>query len=392
MKRFSAQYIITGAGSTLKRGIISTTDDGTVTAVTDTGGDLRETGHTPFYNGIIVPGFINCHCHLELSAMQGAIPRSTKLPRFIQHVSEGRDKFAATAAVAASEADRNMFEAGINGCADICNTSSTFGIKEKSPIDYINLLEIFGTNPESADRRIAEINSLASEAAKWSAPWYITPHSFYSLSLPLLRKVKEITGSNRVTSIHFMESAAEKEMMKKASGALAETYLSMGITREIMEQRARDHAESVLSLVTSSGNLLLVHNTAAGDNDIERVMQRDNVWWCLCPLSNRYIEDTAPPVEKLRQHGAAIVLGTDSLASNSSLSILDEMKAIAGMHPTIPLSEMVKWASSNGAEALGMDRKLGTIEVGKRPGLLLLENIDLEKPLLTREVTLRRLI
>jgi cytosine/adenosine deaminase-related metal-dependent hydrolase len=392
MKRFSAQYIITGAGSTLKRGIITTTDDGTITAVTDTGGDLRETGHTPFYNGIIIPGFVNCHCHLELSAMQGAIPRSTKLPGFIQHVSEGRERFAGTAASASAEADRNMFEAGINACADICNTSSTFAIKEKSPIDYINLLEIFGTNPEGANRRIAEINILASEAEKWSTPWYITPHSFYSLSLPLLRKVKEITGRNRVTSIHFMESASEREMMKRASGALADTYFSMGITREMMEQRARDHAESVLSMVTPSGNLLLVHNTAAEGNDIERVMQRDNVWWCLCPLSNRYIEDAAPPVEKLRQHGASIVLGTDSLASNSTLSILEEMKAIAELHPTIPLYEMVKWATANGAEALGMDSKLGTIEAGKRPGLLLLENIDLEKPHLTGEVTLRRLI
>jgi cytosine/adenosine deaminase-related metal-dependent hydrolase len=392
MKRFSAQYIITGTGSTLKRGIIATTGDGTITDITDTGGNLRETGHTPFYNGIIIPGFINCHCHLELSAMKGAIPRSTELPRFIQHIREERDSFAELSASAAAEADRNMFEAGINACADICNSSSTFGIKEKSPVEYINLLEIFGTNPEGANRRIAEINSLASEAAKWSTPWYITPHSLYSLSIPLLKKVKEITSGNRVTSIHFMESSAEKEMMKKASGPLADSYFSMGITREMMEQRAKDHAESVLSLVTSSGNLLLVHNTAAEENDIERVMQRDNVWWCLCPLSNRYIEDAAPPVEKLRQHGAAIVLGTDSLASNSTLSILDEMKAIAELLPTIPLAEMVKWATANGAEALGLHKKLGTIEVGKKPGLLLLENIDLEKPHLTRDVTLRRLM
>ncbi|MCA1757234.1 MAG: amidohydrolase family protein [Bacteroidales bacterium] len=392
MKRFSAQYIITGTGTTLKRGIITTTGDGTITGITNTGGELRETGHTPFYNGIIIPGFINCHCHLELSSMKGAIPPSTDLPRFIQHVREERNQFTGTAARASLEADRDMYDAGINGCADICNSSSTFEIKENSKIDYISLLEIFGTNPEGANRRIAEIESLASEAAKWSTPWYITPHSLYSLSLPLLRKVKDLTRGNRVTSIHFMESPAEKEMMKSASGPLADSYIAMGITREMMEQRARNHTETVLSLVTPSGNLLLIHNTAAEENDIERAMQRDNIWWCLCPLSNRYIEDAAPPVEKLRQHGAAIVLGTDSLASNSTLSILEEMKEIAALHPSIPLSELVKWATANGAEALGMDKKLGTIEVGKRPGLLLLENIDLEKPHLTRDVTLRRLM
>lgn len=392
MKRFSAQYIITGSGNTLKRGIITTDNHGTITGITDTGGDLRERAHTSFYNGIIIPGFVNCHCHIELSSMKGAIPRSTRLAGFIKHMREQRDLFAAGALHAIVQADRDMYDSGINACADICNNSLSFEVKEKSKIEYISLLEVFGTNPEEAGKRITAIQSLAAEAEKYSAPWYITPHSLYSLSLPLLRKVKHLTDDNKVTSIHFMESAAEKEMLKNASGALADSYLSIGITREMMELRARDHAEAILSLVTQSGNLLLVHNTRAEESDIERVMQRDNVWWCLCPLSNKYIEEAEPPVQKLRQYGAGIVLGTDSLASNSRLSILDEMKAIAASHPLIPLTELIQWATANGAKALGMNNRLGSIEVGKTPGLLLLENIDLEKPHLHNNVTVRRLI
>ena len=392
MKRFSAQYIITGTGTTLKRGVITTDNHGTVTGITDTGGSLRESAHTPFYNGIIIPGFVNCHCHIELSSMKGAIPRSTLLPGFIRHIREQRDKFAAEAMRAAVEADRDMYDSGINACADICNNSLSFEVKEKSKIEYINLLEIFGTDPEGAERRIADITSLAAEAANYSAPWYITPHSLYSLSVPLLKKVKDLTTDNRITSIHFMESAAEKEMLKSGTGALADSYISIGITREMMEQRARDHAEAILSLVTLSGNLLLVHNTRAEESDIEKVMQRDNIWWCLCPLSNRYIEEAEPPVQKLRQYGAGIVLGTDSLASNTTLSILEEMKAIAASNPSIPLTELIQWATTNGARALGLSSKLGSIEEGKKPGLLLLENIDLEKPHLHNSVTVRRLL
>ena len=189
-----------------------------------------------------------------------------------------------------------------------------------------------------------------------------------------------------------MESAGETELMQGGEGPMAESYAAMGISGKMLSDRVPDHSEAILSLLTASGNLILVHNTFAGRSEIKKVLERGNTYWCLCPGSNLYIENRMPPVELLREAGASVVLGTDSLASNTKLSILNEMKLIASSFPHIPLHELIEWATKNGAKALGMDDSFGTIEISKRPGLVLLENIPLENPVLTQAVTARRLI
>jgi cytosine/adenosine deaminase-related metal-dependent hydrolase len=97
MKRLAAQYIITNAGPALKRAIVTTEDDGTIICIEDTAGDLKEKHSTEFYNGIIIPGFVNCHCHPELSLLKGYISEREGL-------------------------DNNIYEEGIVLSADFCNS------------------------------------------------------------------------------------------------------------------------------------------------------------------------------------------------------------------------------------------------------------------------------
>ena len=113
------------------------------------------------------------------------------------------------------------------------------------------------------------------------------------------------------------------------------------------------------------------------------------VAWVLCPRSNDYISGLRPPVQMLREHDALICLGTDSLASNDSLSMIEEIKALGD----VPLAEAVKWATINGAKALGIDGEMGSVEQGKRPGLVLIEGVEMADTLrLTPSATSRRLI
>ena len=112
------------------------------------------------------------------------------------------------------------------------------------------------------------------------------------------------------------------------------------------------------------------------------------VYWCLCPRSNRYISRLEPPVALLRSLGARICLGTDSLASNRSLSLLDELRALGG----VPLRESLRWATLGGAEALGLDDALGTVAPGKRPGLNLLTGLDFERMALTPDTRVKPLL
>ena len=116
------------------------------------------------------------------------------------------------------------------------------------------------------------------------------------------------------------------------------------------------------------------------------------IYWCLCPNSNLYIEDKLPPLNLLIEKDCRIVIGTDSLASNKSISILEEIKTLQFSFPGLSLEELIKWATLNGAKALGEESSYGTIEKGKKPGLLLLQDIDLHKMKLLPESNITRLL
>ena len=105
-----------------------------------------------------------------------------------------------------------------------------------------------------------------------------------------------------------------------------------------------------------------------------------------------YIENEIPPANMLVEEGCEIVIGTDSLASNNDLSILSELKTLQFNFPDIPIGDLVKWATINGARALGEDAQFGSIESGKKPGLLLLQNVDLQNMKLLPESFVTRLI
>lgn len=394
MRLFSAQYVFTSSGPPLRRPLIATHDDGTIISVTDTGGNLPEKSTLAYYNGIIIPGFVNCHSHLELSWMKGLTADGKGLHGFINSIRNLREDYDPSGYDAeglAVKYDSLMAAEGIVACADICNGTDSFTAKEKSVIDYISLVEVFGINPSKAGKRFEEALIVAGMADRKSLKHNITTHSAYAMSLPLMEMIKNYHSGIAVSSIHFMESEDEALMLRGEECDLLTPY------RELIDEEGppvlpRSHTEAVLNHVTTKGNLLLIHNTFADEETVRQVNTRGNTWWCLCPNSNLYITGTLPPVKMLRQAGCKIVVGTDSLASNNRLSILSELATLQEAFPDIPLEELIKWSTINGAEALLADSWAGSIEPGKKPGLLLIEGADLSVPRLTRNSKVKRLI
>ena len=391
MKCFAAQYIITGTGKRLKRAVITTENDGTIISIEDTTGALKEKHSTEFYNGIIVPGFVNAHCHLELSHLKGRTKKRGGLGGFIEQIRNNRLSPLEDIISAASAADTRMYSEGIVLCADICNTPDSFGIKKESRIRYINLLEVFGLDREKALSRIEEITRVAEKAREMDMPYYLIPHSAYSISKTLFKILRNETQNNKVTSIHFMESGGEVAFLKHRTGPLMSSYKRSGLIPPVFEV-PENHAEIILNEITKSGNLILVHCTFVDRDIIRLIKKRKNIYWCLCPNSNIYIENTLPPVKLIIEEGCEIIIGTDSLASNENLSILEELKTLQLNCRDIPLEDLVSWATINGAKALGEQEQFGSIEPGKKPGLLLIENADLLNMRLLPESTVRRLI
>ena len=391
MKYFSAQYIYSNSGPPIKRGIICTQDDGTIVDIEDSGGRLSERHSVEFLNGIIVPGFVNCHCHLELSFLKNEIQAGHGLADFLMQVNTTRNSVLKDINQAIKEADDEMFNAGIVLCADICNSAATFSIKKESRIRYISLLEVFGIDSARAEIRMNEILELAKTAKRLELPNWIVPHAVYSISLALFRLIKDNTVSNKISSIHFMESHQEEILLKTHSGPLMESYKKF--LPSVADMDIPDnHINAVINEISSSGNLMLVHNTFVREEHIKKLKGRADLYWCLCPDSNLYIEQKMPPVDLLQSEGCNIVIGTDSLSSNTSLSILEELKTIQLHFPAIGLETLISWATINGAKALGEEVQFGSIESGKKPGLVLLKNADLVNQKLLPGTTVSRLI
>ena len=282
MKRFASQYIITNSGPPLKRGVITADDNGIIITVEDTEGNLKEEHSTEFHNGIIIPGFVNCHCHLELSHLKNNISKGKGLGGFIEQIRGTRELNKEDISSAISLADNLMYKEGVALCADICNTSDSFNIKKESKIKYINLLEVFGLDPEKAERRFAEIINVAQKAKELDLQYSLVPHSAYSMSLTLFSLLRNKSLDNKVTSIHFMESAGENTFLTSHTGSLLSSYERSGLLPPRMETAA-NHTDVVLTEITNSGNLILIHNTFADRDSVRSVKNRENLYWCLCP-------------------------------------------------------------------------------------------------------------
>jgi cytosine/adenosine deaminase-related metal-dependent hydrolase len=192
-------------------------------------------------------------------------------------------------------------------------------------------------------------------------------------------------------SIHFAESKEEIEYTTMGTGPLDQVFRSWGLP--IKSVANGTPIEVVKRFVPTNTPILFVHNTFLSESDIWDLMSSyPNSSFCLCPQSNLFIERELPNVPALIAHNAKITLGTDSLASSGSLSIIEQMKIITIQFPSIGFSQMLPWATLNGAMALGFEKELGSIEVGKSPGLVLISPFDFKNMQLLPNSRSRRLV
>ena len=163
------------------------------------------------------------------------------------------------------------------------------------------------------------------------------------------------------------------------------------------KRKAKSSALFSMSYLLEAEKILFVHNTYTSKQDLDIIKSYamasgHEVALCLCPRANLYIENCLPDISLFLQEGMKICIGTDSLASNESLSILDELKTIAKYFPEIPFEILITWATKNGAYFLGMEKQFGTIEKGKKPGLNLLKGMNTEQIKFTDGVEIQRLV
>lgn len=397
MRRISATYLYLGNGRFLKNGTLVCENDGTVAEIIDNQGELSEKAGTEHYSGLLVPGFVNVHCHLELSHLKGKIDEKTGIGGFVGKINLLRNLETEVREKAMQTADRRMWAAGIAAVGDISNSQLSVGTKRESRIFYHTFIEAFGFHPSRAD--------IAFDYARFVQEYFrenglansIVPHSPYSVSQPLFNKIREnALAENSLLSVHNQESEAEDMFFLDGKGPIAEHLRNnLGIDVSHWMPTGKSSLLSVLEYLPAGNPLILVHNTRTQKFDLE-VLKKNrpmkNTYFALCPNSNIYIENQLPPVSLFRDEKLTICLGTDSLASNHQLSILAEMMTLQFNFPELKLDELLTWATLNGAKALQIDTNFGSFELGKKPGVNLITGIDFNKMSLTENSRIKRLM
>lgn len=376
IKYFSADYIYTINGKPLKRGVVSVDDNGTIVGVYDAQDKDIADKEIEQLSGVIIPGFVNAHCHLELSHMKGVISEHTGLPNFLTSVMRQRRAADEEVQKAMIEADKMMFDNGIQAVGDHANTSVSQQVKSQSKILYHTFVEMLGMDELVAQQKIDDAREV--EFAFGSKQTSITVHAPYSCSKVLFKTFAKSVDDENIVSIHSQESDEENKLFRYKKGAFLDFYKENNIPYEHFSLTGKGSLKSIVPLLPKKNKLLLVHNTYTPIKDIDYLARIDrHVFFCFCPKANLYIEDQLPRFRNFFLNNLnTIVVGTDSLASNDTLDILEELKVISKNEPELSIEELLQWATLNGAKALGLEDRVGSLEVGKQPGLLLLTGLS----------------
>jgi len=375
-RKLKADYLFDGYQLRQSDSVLICGEDGAVENIIDehqAGSGVEE------FTGMIVPGFINCHCHLELSHLKGLIPEKQGLVNFVLSVMSQRFQDSASKEEAILQAEKQMIYKGIVAVGDICNTADAVFVKKTKQLDYYNFIELLGWAPEIARSRYDAGIKLADEFISLGLDEKhisLVPHAPYSVSAELWDLMK--TGfRGKTVTIHNQESLAENEFFSTGYGELNRLYTEMKMDNSHFKAPGSRSLPYYLSKLTTAGQILLVHNTFMNEADLIKSCHfSDKLYLCLCPNANLYIENRLPDIPLFLKYTDRIVLGTDSLASNHQLSILEEMKSIKKIFPEVSSVDMLVWATSNGAKALSFDSRLGDFTKGKNPGVVLIENLS----------------
>ena len=365
MRYISAHYIFPVSSPPLRNGIVCMNNDGCIVDIIDTGGKLEERERLEFYNGILVPGFVNAHCHLELSHLRNVMKPHGGLLDFITSIGKLRKADQETILDAAKKADEEMTRNGIVAVGDISNNADSLCIKRNSRIRYHTFVELFGLDDRRANEIFVAAQQAKQEYDNAGMAASLAPHAVYSMSQALWETLHQSYQSSppQVVSMHHQESS--EEIISRINKCLQ-----------------------------MASRCLLVHNTFSTKDDLtEYISDHGRYYFVLCPGSNLFIQNRMPDLQLFTSQELCenTCLGTDSLASNTSLSILEEMKIIQQYAPDISLEMLLQWATLNGARAFGFDRLLGSFEKGKTPGVNLITGLDFDRMQLTAESAVKTL-
>jgi cytosine/adenosine deaminase-related metal-dependent hydrolase len=376
MRAVHADAIITGDGGVLRDGAVVVEDDGTINDLGPAAEVLPRHAGLPVERsrGALLPGLVNAHTHLELSALRGQVTGGSGFVPWVEEMIGARaEAFPEDDAEAIEQAVAELESYGTVAVGEVSNSLSA--VQSLARHGFVGRIfhEVFGIERASLEQRVADLPKIMAErVGDWPTPeleYAPSPHTLYTTHPAVVRRlVREARERGSRASLHLAEHAAERRFLEHGDGPIPGWYeLRLKLRRDLLEWPGKSPIALADDLGALGPHVICVHLTDARPEEFELVARR-GAPVVFCPRSNLFIETRLPPLLTARAAGVLPALGTDSLASNASLDVLAEARALADRFPTVPACDLVRMATWEGARALGRD-DIGRIARAARPGL-----------------------
>lgn len=375
MIRYRARWVLPISSPPIADGIVAVEGDRIAYVGASTNApanDVEDLG-----NVILLPGLVNAHCHLELTVMRGFL-EDLDFRRWILRLTHARRAVLDRDALLDS-ARYGLEEgvlAGITAYADTCESGVVIHAMREAGVRGVMFQEVFGPDPAQASQSVAELaNKVAGLRYLETALTRVgvSPHAPYTVSDNLFRAVTALAREHRLPmAIHIAESELERELVVEASGAFACGLRQRGID---VTPRARSSIDLLCALGVLDVAPLLIHCVRVDPRDIQAIIEsRSSV--AHCPASNAKLGHGIAPLTELLAAGVTVGLGSDSMASNNRMDMLQEARlALLTQRARLQASAspdaatVLELATIGGARAIGIDAVAGTLEVGKQADL-----------------------
>jgi 5-methylthioadenosine/S-adenosylhomocysteine deaminase len=375
MIRYHARWVVPIASPPIGNGVVCV--DGDRIAYVGPERDAPAGADHDLGEALLMPGLVNAHCHLELTAMRGFL-EDIDFRRWILRLTNARRSVLDREALldSARYGIEEGLLAGITCYADTGDSGVAMQALRESGARGINYQEVFGPDPAQCAESMAGLEQKLAGLAYLETPLVrvgVSPHAPYTVSDDLFRAVTELARErNLPMAIHIAESELEQQLVVDASGAFADGLRKRGIP---VERRGDTPIELLARLGVLEARPLLIHCVRATEGDVARIAAaRSSV--AHCPASNAKLGHGIAPLDELLAAGVAVGLGSDSMASNNRMDILEEgrlallaQRARMGAHATPTAAEILEMATIGGAAAIGLADRIGTLEPGKQADL-----------------------
>jgi cytosine/adenosine deaminase-related metal-dependent hydrolase len=373
--RYRARYVLPIATPPLIGGVVAVEGDRIAYVGNRTGapaGEERDLGDT-----LLLPGLVNAHCHLELTAMRGFLEDLDFRSWILRLTTSKRAVLSREMLLdAARFGIAEGLVHGITTYADTCDSGVAFDAMRERGVRGIMYQEVFGPDPSQCHGSLSELRARIDSLRPLETALVrvgVSPHAPYTVSDALFSAVASYAReANLPIAVHIAESQLEQDLVVRGAGSFADGLRARGIP---VTPRARSPVALLSALGVLEARPLLIHCVRADESDIA-IIAETHCAVAHCPASNAKLAHGIAPLAALLSSRIPVGLGSDSVASNNRMDMLDEarlamlfQRSRLGAAAAIPPVTALSLATLEGARALGLEREIGSLEIGKAADL-----------------------